>query len=109
MTALTVPEVLRQAEQVIAERGWCQEDFTDRDGHVCALGAVNVVLTGQPWHEVVPDDIAALRKAIELVLSMEVGESVPDWNDADHRTADEVRAALLAAAQRAESTSDGAP
>jgi hypothetical protein len=102
VTALTVPDVLRRAEQVVAERGWCQGDYEDEQGHVCAEGAMNLVIWGKPHCDDMDDATYALARAALEVLSSHVGCFAINWNDDEARTESEVRAALLAAAQRAE-------
>lgn len=106
---LTVPDVLRRAEQVIAERGWCQEDFTDDTGAVCARGAINLVVAGDPEegenHEAYNPLAVAATKAVAAYLNRQWPSDVSDWNDEEGRTESEVRAALLAAAQQAEAAS----
>lgn len=103
-------DVLRRAAEVLDERGWAQTDYEDIDGCVCALGALSVVVYGDPYP---PDD--DLRVAVEAVAlgALEAhlkigfdrpayaGEAVAKWNDAMGRTVDEVKAAFLAAAERA--------
>jgi hypothetical protein len=108
-TVLTVPEVLRRAEQVIAERGWCQEDFTDDTGAVCARGAINLVVAGDPEegarHEAYNPLAVAAAEAVAAYLNRRWPSDVSDWNDEEDRTESEVRDVLLAAAQRAEAGS----
>jgi hypothetical protein len=103
VTALTVPDILRRAAQVLAERGWCQGDYEDEQGHVCARGAINLVVTGLPWEEGEHNPLATSAAwALAKYLNGYWAADVSDWNDAAERTEAEVRAALLAAAQRAE-------
>jgi hypothetical protein len=103
VTALTVPDVLRHAEAVLAERGWCRGDYEDEQGHVCARGAINLVVTGLPWEEGEHNPLATSATwALAKYLNGYWAADVSDWNDAAERTEAEVRAALLAAAQRAE-------
>jgi hypothetical protein len=118
MTApLTVPEVLRRAEQIIGERGWCQGDYTDELGHVCTRGAINVVVSGEPFDY--NDDEHELREPLAVASTLALARylngvgravegsslsDVSDWNDELDRNEADVRAALLAAADRAEAT-----
>lgn len=99
----SVAEVLRRAEQVIGERGWCQGDY-EIDGRVCAEGAINVAVCGSAWGAAEDEpDAEQLAHFAGRALGEHVGMFVVNWNDDDGRTQAEVRAALLAAAQRAES------
>lgn len=119
MTALTVPEVLRRAEQVVAERGLHRGDFgSGHGGSVCVWGAINVVVFGTPWcdgdeSEPQPGDalmlaaLTALADYLGLTTHpVSVRGAVAGWNDDSTTThADDVRLALLAAAERAEQSS----
>jgi hypothetical protein len=110
VTALTVPDVLRRAEQELAERGHHKGWYIDDNGKcVCMMGACAVAIGMMPD----PKDDDKQRWAGDLdrwQFFMEVWQAVadcldvqpPEYNDAPDRTEAEVRAALLAAAQRAE-------
>ena len=102
MTALTVPEVLRRAEQEIGTRGWCQHTLKDEHGAVCARGAIYlaVAATTDPLAMAWTDYM--LTEAADDALSVYLGEHVTLWNDREGRTVDEVRAALSAAAEKTE-------
>lgn len=121
MSALTVPEVLRRAVQVLDERGHYKGWYVDPDGGaVCASGACAVAAGLELYpiesdHEPEPAapagsvDAEAVWRRAEDTLCMfleraEVSGGVPDWNDRYERTLDEVRAALLGAADWAEAT-----
>lgn len=110
MTTLTVSEVLRRAEQVIAKRGWCQEDFTDDSGAVCARGAINVVVTGDPHegvhHETLYPLAVDAARAVATYLNRQWPSDVSDWDDEEYRFESEVRCVLLAAAQATEAGDD---
>lgn len=92
---------LRAAAEVLRRDGWTKGTFTDACGSHCVAGALSVVVgTGiaDRW-----------RDGIEL-LCQTVGvkpwpTNAYHWNDEPGRTADEVIAALLAAADAAEATS----
>jgi hypothetical protein len=87
VTALTVPDVLRRAESLIAGH-WSRTGY--RSGCYCPIEAIGTVASD--------DDLA--RKAWEALEESIGGESITRWNKSS--TEAEVRAALLAAAQRAE-------
>jgi hypothetical protein len=92
MTALTVPDVLRRAEQELAGH-WGQGESRLARKEICAVDAIG-------WAS-----LGAIGLAIraERALICVIGEdNIADWNDEPIRTEAEVRAALLAAAQRAE-------
>lgn len=88
--------VLREAAAIIERDGWCQGDY--RDGKKrCAVGAI---ADARP-----PDWPDRLFDAVDSAIEAVVGTAIlPDWNDAPGRTKDEVIAALLSAANQAEST-----
>jgi hypothetical protein len=104
VTALTVPDVLRRAEQVVAERGWCRGDYEDEQGRVCSEGAINLAAYGDPCPtEETPDDqYDVAESAAKAVMTHLEVPTLVGWNDETAQDAAEVRAALLAAAQRAE-------
>lgn len=84
-----------KAAEVIEERGWCQRAFQQRDGSVCLIGALSVVLTGAATA-----DSAALKPYRDTVASLgfmtDIGGfmSAVAWNDAPERTKEEVLARL---------------
>jgi hypothetical protein len=96
-----VAQDLRAAAEVLRRDGWTRDTFTDDDGCHCVAGAVGVV-TGETY-------IDRWREAIvTLAVSRGLAPwplSVYRWNDAPERTADEVIAALEAAADAAEAQS----
>lgn len=115
MPELTLPQVYRRAVEVLDERGWCQGRYVDETGCLCAGGALGVALGATP--NFIPDDAEApaLRTWIGMHGDVEdqwitaiahlihvLGRSVSGFNDAPGRTVDEVRAALLRAAEEAE-------
>jgi hypothetical protein len=105
VSGLTVPEVLRRAEQVIGERGWCQGEMEAADGRVCAWGAIHLAAADTVDPARMPTDAYQLVDRAEEVLYDHIDSgTIPDWNDRPGRMAIEVRAALLAAAERAEAT-----
>ena len=92
---MSTAETLLEAAGMIRARGWCQGEFFDADGRVCAMGAIH---RAAGWHE-------ALIVAAERHLRSVVGRDVPGWNDAGGRKADEVIAALEKAASLADQES----
>lgn len=99
--------MLRQALDVLRERGWHQGDYYNPDPDstcVCAVGALNVA-SGLPVNF---DDVAdhprehALRVLSYVVAARSGDRHIPTWNDEDGRTQDEVEAAFAAAIAVAE-------
>jgi hypothetical protein len=96
VTALTVPDVLRRAEAVLAGH-WSRGGYERREGRYCPIEAL---------YEACCQPQLFMRTGLYLdacaALREEVGGPIADWNGRPDRTEAEVRAALLAAAQRAE-------
>jgi hypothetical protein len=99
MSADQVAADLRAAADLLEHEGWTQGQFQDEEtGCRCAAGALEAAaeeeISGR-WL----DGIAALTQQ----LGISPGPiSLYRWNDTPGRTADEVIAALRAAADRAE-------
>lgn len=84
-------EVLRKAGDVLRARGWCQREFENEAGALCAYGAIREVVgvSGSGiWTPFVEE--------FDLVVETP-GVFMPLWNDAATRTADEVLVAMDAA------------
>jgi hypothetical protein len=99
---------LRAAAEVLRRDGWMQDDNGSCDGPKCLAGAVNYVVTGALSVDEFPEEDeeqeARADAAMRVVADL-VGENyvfIARWNDAPGRTADEVIAALEAAADAAE-------
>lgn len=105
-TPLTVPEVLRRAEQIIGERGHYKGANEDGHGRVCAYGAILIALSGEadPTSQAILDVALDAAVVVEADLDPAQWGSITLWNDAPERTETEVRAALLAAAAKAETS-----
>lgn len=43
-----VADVLTKAVKILDEKGWCQDTLENEQGNVCAFGAINTALQGQP-------------------------------------------------------------
>jgi hypothetical protein len=112
VTALTVPDVLRRAEQEVAKRGHHKGWYVDDNRRsVCILGACAVAVGMVPKSEAedfwadwmrTDNDAYGVFSGAWSAVSQYLDDNPPQWNDAPDRTAAEVRAALLVAAQRAE-------
>jgi hypothetical protein len=93
---VTTKEVLVEARRLIAEKGWAQGDFAlDDDGHgynydspratcYCASGAIRLACP-EPYGFVRVEKLFCKANSIE---------EIPQWNDAEGRTKDEVLAAF---------------
>lgn len=85
--------ILLKAAQLVRELDWCQFRLQDRDGRVCALGAIfvagGIVIDNCRCGEV----DAITRRAWDKVAArvVEAGyANVPDWNDYSGRTIKDV-------------------
>jgi hypothetical protein len=93
---LTVPEVLRRAELRIGVRGWRQgpRPIHCTDTRLCLIEALALAS---------PKGVTEVTWRARTVLKVHLDTwSLVFWNDQEQRTEAEVRAALLAAAERAE-------
>jgi hypothetical protein len=81
---VSTANVLRMAKNVLRERGWCQGDYVC-DGKVCARGAINAAVTGDPEKET-GDCIVAFSFMENLLGCADLAE----WNDCWDREEPEV-------------------
>lgn len=96
----TPSDILREAAGLLGEKGWCQHLLREPNtGAMCALGAIGVAeardvyaLTAQ-WGAR-PERSVAARWLQRSLDSPEIAK----WNNAEHRTAEEVIKTLLVAA-----------
>ena len=79
---MSYADVFGRSREIILERGWGQGDFVDHDtGAVCAVGAINVALYGNPHGH--PSHIPGVRMfANGFVWSRYNLPNLADWNDA---------------------------
>jgi hypothetical protein len=96
---------LRAAAEVIRRRGLAKHSYIGNRGERCAVGALMALVnpTSQRLSVLSHDEHVRVWRG-ESALADHLGEGVMGWNDAPGRTADEVIAALLAAADAAEAT-----
>lgn len=99
----TVADLLRWGWSRIETKGWEQGAYSVFGGGFCTLGAIQ---HGQVFGPV----YMGAQRILERVLTESLGEErqacVIDWNDADDRTVDDVRALYWLAIEAA---SSGAP
>lgn len=94
-----VADALRKAERIIGQRGWCQAEFMNDRGAVCAVGAVRYAVAESVEPSGMNDEQYRLAEKAAEALYDYIGQNPESWNDEDGRMAIEVRAALLAAAK----------
>lgn len=98
----TVADVLRHAALVIEERGWSHGQLRSDDGSVCVWGGIRTAVFGDDEGNGFMEDKPAIRVLAESLgfpttLHHGLGHVV-EWNDAPGRIAEQVTAALRAAA-----------
>jgi hypothetical protein len=99
---------LRAAADVLERDGWTQGVYVANDGCRCALGAILGVVDPEAdtpsWFADAEQQQRFTFAADALIKAMDfnLGLYLVDWNDDPGRTADEVIAALRAAADQAE-------
>jgi hypothetical protein len=102
-----VAQDLRAAAEVLRRDGWTQGDLGTCDGPKCAVGAAYYVASdgAEVVYEFCGSDTIRRAEQIADAVAAWIGVDRPDlptWNDSGKRTADEVIAALEAAADAAE-------
>lgn len=86
-------EVIREARNVLFERGWTRRQLEHDDGSVCAMGALRIAAYGAvlgwgPEVESARDCLIAADAHLPDFITDE--PSVPAWNDYPGRTFGEV-------------------
>lgn len=107
--------IFRRAAELLDERGWCQGRYVNENGSLCAGGALGVALGATP--NLIPQPIPQNFKTwtgmdggveeqwiagIALLIHIIGKGGVAVFNDKRGRTADEVKALLLRAAEEAD-------
>lgn len=95
-------QVLRRAVEIIDERGWCQGEYEDGAGRVCARGAIHVAIGGAPYVDPLSLEKNKFIWEVRCLVVDLIGEGLAVWNDEPGRTVEQVRHALLTAATAAE-------
>ncbi len=99
---ITVSDVIRRAAVGIQECGHAKSALRDKNGGMCALGALVWAVTGNPESisdtGICPQVVAAAH----LTLGQHLGVEVVSWNNHPDRTADEVVGAMIACAEIAD-------
>lgn len=104
---LSTKELLVEAKNKILNDGWVQRDLGSPSTGYCSVGALDAVVS-----EMLIEDRATDSEALEIYIRGEdaLRETLRDtgrianiieWNDADHRTREDVLELFDAAAQRA--------
>lgn len=105
MSEPTPSDLLARAAELIGERGWCQGTIKTAEGHMCAMGAMaeakrelfgpeNVRRTSRIY----ADAMYSLVDVINEPHGYSSLVSVPQWNDEEDQTAENVILALKTAA-----------
>ena len=91
--------VLLDAAQYIREHGWCQNTVSTKDGRVCAVGAIGAAYEAA-FHDKGCGIAITAMEHLDRHLSISGPWSIPKWNDAPGRTAEDVVAAMEEAARQ---------
>lgn len=100
-------KVLLDAADLLERDGWCQFARKNRDGNMCAVGALSMAATGTELYPGFCDRLtkAAERMAVsipdddpKLIYVSSPFAKVMVWNDHGRRTKEEVIAAMRKAA-----------
>ena len=98
-------EVIREARNVLFERGWIQGALERIDG-VCLRGAVMTAVRGSYLY-LMDTDVCLVNAAEDIIGTQTGGWSIPTWNDMGSRTFDEVIEVLDKAEKIAEQMEAG--
>lgn len=109
----TPEQILEEAAKILAEQGWTQGTLQDREGHLCALGSLQKAAFGIAAPEGftaaptvnVDAYLSAAQKLLtqvqrDAVLNSDehnfvtIPSSIPEWNDRDGRSAEDVILAM---------------
>lgn len=107
-TSAAIADVLDKAAAHIDAVGWTQQDLYDLEQavredvmaskcRVCAIGAINTAVYGGPLYPVHETGLQAVAIGAENALKEHLAldnSTIPLWNDAPGREADEVTKAL---------------
>jgi hypothetical protein len=107
MAVETISDLAVAAVQVLIERDWCRGQFSDSDGKVCLLGAINMAAYGsaEPHDDADNYGTPAVEAIAQAMYNMGIttkhefiggpAGALYAWNDSPHRKAVEVAAALM--------------
>lgn len=100
---MKLSELLEKSAEVIRKRGHCRYKLEDDRGRVCAVGALNMVLTGDP--QMWPCDHTFEDNAQNFLINNVIPDNINlvAWNNRVDRTAQEVIEAFTEGARIAKS------
>jgi hypothetical protein len=87
--------ILEKALAVLRERGWCKGGLTNRHGHVCVVGAVNVAARGEPGLFAAEPIIAIVDKVAAKRTARDGFRPSSTFNDLSTTTQADVEQLLL--------------
>ncbi len=90
-----VVTVLRDAANLLRERGWAQGTYY-RGGGYCLLGAIRMARFGGL---IISDHDDLLYRSVMDAVGSRIHRDIPDWNDVPGRTKEEVILLLETAAK----------
>lgn len=99
---------LDAAADILITDGWCQGQYSDEQGRVCALGAIGKAIIGNAYGHLTSDATAEARyqAAIGAVAAYRADSvyGIPEWNDEPGRTEDDVHDLLRNTAKQLRET-----
>lgn len=88
---MTASELLKAATKEIRKRGWTTDTLQDPEGRVCAIGAMNAVLNGDPEDFSSTRTLSAACKRIVKAIGDDSDNDpinvIVDWNNEDCKSA----------------------
>ncbi len=105
----TPAAILRAALKNLKANGWYKGEYRQPGGRaVCALGAINAAMTGNPEDEVIDttynNTVRYLKNAGGIILT-----GIPSWNDDSQRKSQDVITVFRKAITLAEKESSECP
>jgi hypothetical protein len=91
--------MLLKAAEIVRQRGLAKFTQQDKEGRVCVQGAISIAITGKPFCSSYHEEYCEITRILARYLQDkgEVGAKESGnayWNNAPHRTAEQVIAAL---------------
>ena len=86
---MTVKKNLVKAKAYMLKHGFCKNTLADRGGRVCALGAINGAIYGNPHSMEGGLDFSRTLVALESAVGV---QDIPAWNNHPKRTKQQVLA-----------------
>lgn len=93
MTNEEIADLIDKAHDELLHSGWCQGNFSNNDGTVCAVGALGLAVGVHPACGLLDSKVKTALEAVATTIRPNYGSAsgvVMGWNDLPGRTEDEV-------------------